>query len=49
MSSMSGVHLVLRATRELPREYYGDRKVRSDSAELLPDGARVRRIDVQLR
>ena len=49
MSSMAGVHLVLRATRELPREYYGDRKVRSDSAELLPDGARVRRIDVQLR
>ena len=49
MSSMSGVHLVLRATRELPREYYGDRKVRSDSAELLPDGAQVRRIDVQLR
>ena len=49
MSSMSGVHLVLRATRELPREYYGDRKVRSDSTELLPDGARVRGIDVQLR
>ena len=49
MSSMSGVHLVLRATRELPREYYGDRKVRSDSEELLPDGAMVRRIDVQLR
>ena len=49
MSSMPGVHLVLRATRELPREYYGDRKVRSDSEELLPDGAMVRRIDVQLR
>ena len=49
MASVRGVSLVLRATRELPRYYYGDKELKSNLETLLPDGARVGRIDVQLR
>ena len=49
MASVRGVSLVLRATRELPRYYYGDKELKSNLETLLPDGARVSRIDVQMR
>ena len=49
ISSVKGLFLVLRETRDLPRQYYGDKKLSSDMEELLPDSARVSRIDIQLR
>ena len=49
MANIKGLFLVLQETRELPREFYGDKKLSSDMEELLPDGARIRRIDVKLR
>lgn len=49
MASVRGLFLVLRETRDLPRQYYGDRKLSSDMEELLPDAAEIRRIDVKLR
>jgi hypothetical protein len=49
MASIAGLAIVLRETRNLPRQYYGDKKLSSDMEELLPSAAQVGRIDVQLR
>jgi len=49
MAAVRGLFLVLQETRDLPRQYYGDRELRSDMQELLPDAAVIRRIDVKLR
>ncbi len=49
MAAVKGLFLVLREIRDLPRQYYGDKILNSDMEELLPDAARVRRIDIQLR
>lgn len=48
LAAVDGLQLVLRETRELPRGYYGDKSLRSDDALLLPDGARVSRMQILL-
>lgn len=48
LAAVDGVQLVLRETRELPRGFYGDKSLRSDDATLLPDGARVSRMQILL-
>ena len=49
MASVKGLFLVLQESRDLPRQYYGDKKLSSDMTDLLPDAAQIRRIDVKLR
>jgi hypothetical protein len=48
LAAIDGLHVVLQETRELSRAYYGDKSLRSDDVGLLPDAARVSRIQIQL-
>lgn len=48
LASTNGMAMVLKESRQLDLAYYGDKELRSDSAGLLPDGARVGRIEIQL-
>ena len=49
LAVVRGLSVKLATSRELPREYYGDRYLRSDLSILQPDAVLVERIDVQLR
>jgi len=49
LAAMRGLSLRLGTDRELPREYYGDRVLKSNMPTLLPDAVKVWRVEVQLR
>ena len=49
LSAIRGLSLRLTTSRELSRDYYGDRQLRSDLPGLLPDAAQVGLVEVWLR
>jgi hypothetical protein len=49
LSAMRGLSLRLMTNQQLTREYSGDRTLRSDMPMLLPDVAKVWRVEVQLQ
>jgi hypothetical protein len=49
LAVVRGLTVKLATNRELPREYYGDRYLKSDLPLLQTDAAAVERVDVQLR
>ena len=49
MAMIRGISLRLIADRQLAREYYGDKMLRSDIPDLLPDIVKVWRVEVQLQ